>query len=256
MKKQDSMSFRMMWLQKQLFYLCICICILQVRFVQAQSPYSLSTGIELPVLGGGLTLFGIDIALKKNFPSVVPDDTLGLDLQSIPSIDRHVVNNWSLRAHQTSDDFLRTSPVVPFALPLLAGSSSRHKMSTSYLIVVEGLLTTYTITELTKLLAKRKRPYVYGRSAFEGNRFTREAQKSFFSGHTSMTAVSYFLGAKMFNDFYPDSNWKPVVWTTAAIIPAITGWKRVQAGKHFVTDVLIGYAVGAAVGILIPAIHR
>ena len=28
---------------------------------------------------------------------------------------------------------------------------------------------------------------------------------------------------------------------------AITAWKRVQAGKHFVTDVLVGYAVGALV---------
>ena len=129
-------------------------------------------------------------------------------------------------------------------------------MGVTYAIVLEGMLATYTLTELTKLLAKRRRPYVYGLSQFDGELFTQNSRKSFFSGHSSYTAVNYYLGAKMFNDFYPDSKWKPLVWSSAAILPAITAWKRVQGGKHFVTDVLVGYIAGALIGILIPELHR
>jgi len=234
----------------------LCGLIFHIQLLFGQSPYVLSTGNDVPMLGSGAILFGIDIALDKKFPTVTSEDVEGLSLLKIPSIDRQVVYNWSPSAHRTSDVFLKSSPLVPIFLPWLAGRASRHKMGVTYLIVFEGMLASYTLTELTKLLAKRKRPYVYGRSSFDGDLFTRDAQKSFFSGHSSQTAVHYYLGAKMFNDFYPDSNWKPAVWATAAIIPAITAWKRVQAGKHFVTDVLVGYVVGALVGVLIPEVHR
>lgn len=232
------------------------ILIFAPSFLFAQSPYGLSPAVDIPILTGEGILLSIDIALNKKSTPITPLDTAKLSLLRIPSMDRQVVQNWSLSAKKSSDILLRSSPLVPIALPLLAGNTSRHKMGVSYLIVLEGMLATYTVTEITKLLVKRKRPYVYGRSNYQGNRFSKDAQKSFFSGHASFTAVNYFLGAKMFHDFYPDSDWRPVVWSTAAIIPAFTAWKRVKAGKHFVTDVLVGYAVGALFGVLIPELHR
>lgn len=41
-------------------------------------------------------------------------------------------------------------------------------------------------------------------------------------------------------------------WTYADV----TGVARVEAGKHFWTDVLAGAAVGAAVGLLVPVLHH
>lgn len=221
----------------------------------SQSPYRLSS-IEYPILGSEAALIGLTIPLNKKFPKVTPADTIGLNIMKIPGIDRDVVYNWSTSAKKTSDILLRTSSFVPIALPLIAGRNSRHKMGVTYLIVLEGMAASYAVTEVTKLLARRKRPYVYGQSGFDGDMFTKNAQKSFFSGHSSNTATNYFLAAKMFNDFYPDSKAKTAIWTTAAIIPAITAWNRVRAGKHFFTDVIVGYIVGAAVGIIIPEIHR
>ncbi|MEM9023429.1 MAG: phosphatase PAP2 family protein, partial [Bacteroidota bacterium] len=39
-------------------------------------------------------------------------------------------------------------------------------------------------------------------------------------------------------------------------VPATTGLMRVLAGKHFPTDVITGYAVGGAIGFLVPHLHR
>ncbi len=226
------------------------------QLVLAQSPYRLAPGADLPILGTEITLVGINIGLHKSLAPLAPADTVGLDVLGLPMIDRHVTRNWSRKAQSTSDILLRSSPLVPLTLPLLAGRSSRHRMNVSYAIVLQGMLGAYALTEVTKLIVKRKRPYTYGQSSFDGELFDRNAKKSFFSGHASYTAVNYYMGAKMFHDFYPDSKWGPAVWATAALVPAITAWKRVQGGKHFVTDVLVGYLVGAAAGILVPELHR
>lgn len=225
----------------------------------AQSPYQLSAGNEIPLLGGSLLFsWGVNRPLEHKMRPLMPEDTVGLNILKVPGIDRFATKYGSEKAGHTSDIFLKSSLLAPVALPLLAGNSSRHKMGVTYLIVFEGLLVSATLTEFTKVTAQRKRPYVYGLNGFDHPEelFTKESKKSFFSGHTSITATNTFMAAKMFQDFYPDSNLKPVVWTTAALWPAITGFKRVQAGKHFLTDVLAGYAVGAIVGIVIPELHK
>jgi len=46
------------------------------------------------------------------------------------------------------------------------------------------------------------------------------------------------------------------LWISAATIPAIAAGLRVASGRHFPTDVLTGYAVGALVGYYIPELHK
>ena len=60
------------------------------------------------------------------------------------------------------------------------------------------------------------------------------------------------------NDYHPDmkTEYKIGLWTFVAAVPFATGYLRVSAGKHFPTDVIAGYAVGAFVGWLIPELHK
>ena len=124
------------------------------------------------------------------------------------------------------------------------------------LIGLEGAIINLGLTNLTKTLSKRVRPYVYNEQVPLDVKTALNSRYSFFSGHTSMSAYFTFVGAQMYNDLYPNSNKKPLVWTAAAVIPLITGFSRMRAGKHFPTDVIVGYAVGAVLGILVPRIHR
>ena len=39
-------------------------------------------------------------------------------------------------------------------------------------------------------------------------------------------------------------------------MPAVTAWARVGAGKHFASDVIVGYLTGAAIGYLVPELHK
>ncbi|MEL6536147.1 MAG: phosphatase PAP2 family protein, partial [Bacteroidota bacterium] len=65
-----------------------------------------------------------------------------------------------------------------------------------------------------------------------------------------------FCTAKVFNDYHPDSPWRYAVWGAAAVVPAVTGWARVGAGKHYYSDVIVGYITGALIGYWVPELHR
>jgi membrane-associated phospholipid phosphatase len=107
----------------------------------------------------------------------------------------------------------------------------------------------------------RSRPYVYRDennivTTDEKRRRDKDSQRSFFAGHTAASAGASFFAAKVFHDMNPDSKLKPVVWGVAAALPAITGYYRYKGGMHFLSDNLLGYAIGAGVGIMVPELHK
>jgi membrane-associated phospholipid phosphatase len=63
--------------------------------------------------------------------------------------------------------------------------------------------------------------------------------------------------AKVMSDYHPElGNKKYWLYAAALVPPAFVGIYRIKALKHFPTDVIMGTAVGAAVGILIPHFHK
>ncbi len=84
----------------------------------------------------------------------------------------------------------------------------------------------------------------------------KNAQRAFFAGHTAAIAAATFFMAKAFADFNPDSKAKPYVWAFAAAVPAVVGYLRYKAGMHFLSDNLLGYAVGMSAGIFVPQLHK
>ncbi|HLP95326.1 MAG TPA: phosphatase PAP2 family protein [Saprospiraceae bacterium] len=169
-------------------------------------------------------------------------------------MDRKSTHWQSNRAKKASDLIFYGATLAP--LVLLADPNTRKEAAVISVLYLETLSLNSGLTELTKNLAKRSRPYTYNPDYPLAPKFGRDARKSFFSGHTSSTAASCFFAAKVWSDYHPGNRWKPLVWATAVTIPAITGFLRMRAGKHFFTDVAVGYSIGATIGYLIPVLHR
>ena len=220
---------------------------------QTQSPYELNTTREVSLIGGGALLVGSSILLGNNVEPLTREEIELLDINAIPKIDRYAARQWSIPAQRFSDVLLYSS----FAYPLLflADEKGRDNIGKIGLFTLQGLLINTGLTNLTKVLAKRTRPFVYNPEVPIELKLKEDARYSYFSGHTSTPAFMAFLSANIYQDLHPDSDFKPVIWALAATIPALTGYKRIRGGKHFFTDVLTGYLVGAAVGFLIPALH-
>ena len=228
--------------------------VLLTTILFAQETYELHWKKELPYIGVGIGTIVIGEFVLNNSPFLIAEELGTFNPSDVNSFDRFSTDKFSHNADQLSDVFVYSSHAVPYLL--LAGKKSRKQFGKIMAMYGEAASINIGITLMTKNITRRPRPYSYNDAVSNEFKLSNKAKTSFISGHTSMTALNTFFVAKVYSDLYPDSDWKPVVWTLAATIPAATGLLRVEAGKHFPTDVIAGYAVGATIGILIPQLHR
>jgi len=215
--------------------------------------------IEGHFIAPSVILLTVDILNPpKQFSETI---AASLSIQNIPQIDRAIINFDTMQAAiaaKWSDNLNLLSFGISAAVIL---SSPKNKAATinNVILYVEGAMLTYGITEVLKSSVSRVRPYAYNESLPESYRFREDVTSSFPSGHTSSTAYNCFFAAKVLSERYiADDNiaLKTITWVTAATIPAITGYLRTEAGKHFYTDVAAGYAIGALIGYVVPALHQ
>ena len=183
-------------------------------------------------------------------------ENLQQTIDDINGIDRWAAGNSSESASSMSDIPFAVSFVAPFALLFDDGINDHTGQVLG--LYLETLATTATMYTLTAGLVDRSRPYVYDDSGetSETRRRKNNGQRSFYAGHVAASATATFFAAKVYSDFNPDSPGKIWVWTAAAAIPAGVSYLRIEAGQHFLTDVTLGYVLGAATGILVPELHK
>lgn len=231
--------------------------LLQIQICSAQTteyPYNISFKKELTIGGIGGAGFITSKFLQNNKKLLTVDVIQTLKRNDIWPIDRPATYNWSPRAANLSDVFLYSSVLLP-ALHLIP-TSSRNDITRIAVLQADVLLLTSGLTYLTKEIVQRRRPYNYNPDAPMRLKLETDATASFFSGHTSVTSAMCFFYAQTFAHYNQNSPLKPLVFVLATLYPAITGYLRWQAGKHFFTDIVAGYIVGAAIGIAIPQLSK
>ena len=106
------------------------------------------------------------------------------------------------------------------------------------LIWLETMTLNLGLTNLTKTLLSRKRPYLYGNKASLNEKQKNDNQRSFFSGHTSTTAASWFMLAKIYQDYYPHDKLSPYIWSFSAVLPCLD-----CASRRASTSDLLGFCI-------------
>jgi hypothetical protein len=164
----------------------------------------------------------------------------------------------SRRAADTGSDFL-----LAFSMAILPASGilSKHlatqdcvetwDMATDAL---ESLGLTLFLTNLIKEVAGRERPYGRSCDTFalrDSDCGTDDRQQSFVSGHSSIAAAGAGLSCAFAfeREAWGSSigaKWGPCMLGAAAAVA--TGMLRVGADRHWTSDVLAGFALGAVVG--------
>ncbi len=202
--------------------------------------------------GVGLNVLGFTLIQNKDYLTEAEVHALSKD--DIWAIDR-----WAAGYNSPSADELSYIPFYgSFALPFgfLAGERERNNIGQIAVLYIETMATAGAFFTITAGAIQKSRPLVYDTALEMSERLDNDAQRSFIAGHTTATAAATFFTAKVFSDFHPDSKAIPYIWAGAATIPAFVGYLRIKGGKHFLTDNLAGYVVGAACGILIPQLHK
>lgn len=133
-------------------------------------------------------------------------------------------------------------------------SRASNDASEDMFLYVSGLIATKGVTELAKGLFARPRPYMIFEPEYANSREFSEYgydHNSFFSGHTSSAffACSFLnmrirniMRREMSSGDYKNWRWAPPTvlfgWAT------YVGYSRIQAYKHYLSDVVIGALAG------------
>lgn len=225
-------------------------------FTQSKFPYQINLKKESIVLGVGIGLEVLELSLKQQVKPLNLIDIQSLDKNNIRfKFDRKTTNNWSPKADRVSDILLYSALASPLLLSISPATRQWKNASTLATMGLETVLMTHSITQLVKNSSKRIRPFVYNPTVPLSAKLDKDARKSFFSGHTSISAAMCFFTAQVYADLYPQSRSKYLVWSAAATLPVAVGFYRYKAGKHFPTDIAVGYLSGLLCGILIPKLH-
>jgi membrane-associated phospholipid phosphatase len=226
-----------------------------MNFQGKPSPYRTRFWVDGPIIAGGVGLTMIGYNMIVNKPGLTPEELAAHNPNDVPGFDRGNVGYYS----ESADKASYIPFTAAFALPVVASlidKNQRNNFVQVTAMYLEAMSISGALYTLSAGALSRSRPLVYGTEAPYEKRVSNNSQRSFFAGHVSASATATFFAAQVFSDFNPDSRAKPYVWIAAAAIPAVVAYYRYEAGMHFLSDILVGYGVGAAVGILVPKLHR
>ena len=216
--------------------------------------YSLSPAREISLFATGISFNALGVIQSRSTSVLKVEDIEKLSRSDLDGLDRTATYNYSLKAKGMSDKLLLGSLFLPAAV--MMDPNQHHQLEEKTVILLQTYILNAGSTLLVKSLVRRTRPFVYNENAPLSEKLKADARMSFFSGHTSFTATSSFFTASMLTANGQNRDIAPMIWTSAAVLPAVQGYLRWKAGKHFPTDIFIGYAIGAGLGYLIPKIHE
>jgi len=215
-------------------------------------PYSLDYNREIILLGSGAVMGISGLVLINSITPLAAEEIARLDPNDINPFDRNGIGQY--RDVDTGDALLYASFLLP--LSFLTDKRMTRDWKTLGVIGIEVLMVQAGLTAIIKGLTLRTRPYVYDPNTPMDKKMSKDARVSFYSGHTSTTAAISFYVARVFSDYLSDNTAKTFIWAGAVVYPALVGYLRRDSGRHFRTDVLTGYAIGAAIGYFIPELHK
>lgn len=239
---------------KTLASLFLIMLVSNLAYSQDDSPYRTNFKTDGPVIAAGVGLSYLGLTLIQNKDDLTTAEVLGKSKSDVNFFDRGTAGNYSNKADK--DSYYPFYAAFAMPVVMLFNHNESQKAGQVLALYVETMAITGAMYSLTAGSVQKSRPYVYSSDAPMAERMDRKAQRSFYAGHTAATAAATFFAAKVFSDFNPDSRAKPYVWVAAAAIPATVGYLRLKSGRHFLSDNLLGYAVGAASGILVPQLHK
>jgi membrane-associated phospholipid phosphatase len=146
------------------------------------------------------------------------------------------------------------NPAVAIGL-LLVSSANDPDIRTMFDDVVPVLqagIVTGLLNQTIKVLTVRRRPF----AEFGGTvtRAPNDVNTSFFSGHSALAfAMATSSGTVAHLRGYGT---EPALWIGGLALATLTGYYRLAADAHYLTDVVAGGLVGAAVGVAIPLLFH
>jgi membrane-associated phospholipid phosphatase len=216
------------------------------------SPFALDLKRELLIFGTATAMWATGTIAISGLDPLTDEQIYALNPEDVNKFDRTAIG--VRRETQAGDALVNASIFLP--LTFLIYADTRRDLGMLGVMAVEVLMLNHGLNWMAKGLTRRTRPFVYEPESPHHDKTKVNARLSFYSGHTSTAASMTFFTAKVFSDYLSNNTAKTLIWTAAAVYPALVGYLRRESANHFRTDVITGYIVGALIGYGIPLLHK
>lgn len=218
-------------------------------------PFELSYAVDVPLISACAGLYFPTLIYEKFFNSTdIPFDGTPLDKSSINAFDRTMVFPYSKTQDMIADGIslgLFALPAVFMAFPEVP----KDDWITIAVMYAEAYILSRGVKELCKLSLNRARPYMYFDSYPQGEVDRGDWYLSFPSGHTAYAFATAAFSTVLCQTYIPDSPWKYAIIIGSYAFATVDGLLRITGGCHFITDVMMGAAIGTVLGYTIPWLH-
>lgn len=213
-------------------------------------PYKVNYPIigSIILVGAGTSAYTFHRIYDK--PGLSIEQLAMLDRTSINKFDRNATNHYSHGALTANRLLTTTSAVIPAFL--FIDKNIRKDAGTVSLMYMEAMSMSHLVYGLTAAFTDRKRPYVYNADAPVEVRTGTRGQSSLYAYLPMLTATTSVFSAKVWSDYHPHSKLKPLVWTAAGTAIVTSNLLSYYSGDAHPTDLIMGTALGAATGYLVP----
>jgi len=172
-----------------------------------------------------------------------------LALETVNGFDRLVALPYSASLDLASDFTQYAAFLSPAIFGLAAPVEDWLGIGVGY--ACSALLSFGARTGL-KALVERPRPYCYFPNPPAAAIAEGEHLDSFPSGHSIMAFTGAGYAAALFAIRYPDSPYRWPATVAAYVLAGATAGLRLGSGSHFMSDVLVGAAIGTLFGVGVP----
>lgn len=237
----------------------IWICLLSASQAHAQTAaptlrYDLRLDLPLLALGAGTWLAG-DVFKDQLAPTACRLCTPnGLDRSARDGVV------WS----RTGGAALTSDIVGLFTLPSLGLLSAalvsklgdtQEPFWVDAMIWAEAVGLNAGTNQVVKFSVARRRPFVNERSDMERRAHEDpDDNVSFYSGHTSLAFSSVMAAGTLAT--LRRRPYALVIFAVGLPLAGLTGYLRMAADRHYLSDVLTGAVMGSAFGVAVPLLHR
>lgn len=228
--------------------------IVHKRDHSAEPVYRLKGSTDIPVtaIGAGWSLYAFTRIYSK--PHSSEEKILSLKTSDINSFDRGAVRPFSESLDRVS--YYPFFGVMPMPFIFLTGKKTRKDFFKLTFLYLEAMSITGFLYTGSTYFTNRYRPYAYSPESTMDQRKRGGAKNSFYAGHVALVATSTFFGAKVYDDYHPQSRAKWLFYGLAGATTATTAILRYKAGQHFPSDLILGVVQGTLTGILVPHFHK
>lgn len=218
-------------------------------------PFELSYAADIPLASACAGLYFPTLIYENFFNSTdIPFNGEPLDKSKINAFDRTMVFEYS----KPQDNIADGISITLFALPAVFMAFQevpKEDWITIGVMYAETYFLTRGLKELCKLSLNRARPYMYYDSYPQKEVDKGDWYMSFPSGHTAYAFATAAFSTVMCNTYIPGSPWAYAIIGGTYLLATIDGMLRITSGNHFITDVLLGAAIGTIIGYTIPYLH-